>query len=104
MMVHRVQNTLLLDDFNIYEYLMKSEWAWLKDFFYEKILKTMSEQERLSLLQKEGSSALQLTTKFLYHSITSLPECEEVKTDWQPTTTPMLEGIITIILLHIYYI
>lgn len=44
MMVHRVENTLLLDDFDVYEYLMKSEWSWLKDFFYENILKTMSEK------------------------------------------------------------
>lgn len=44
MMVHRVENTLLLDDFDVYDYLMKSEWSWLKDFFYENIVKTMSEQ------------------------------------------------------------
>ncbi|CAG9794689.1 unnamed protein product [Diatraea saccharalis] len=46
MMVHRVENTLLLDDFDVYDYLMKSEWSWLKDFFYENILKTMSEKVR----------------------------------------------------------
>lgn len=50
MMVHRVENTLLLDDFDIYDCLMKSEWSWLKDFFYEKILKTMSEQVFIILL------------------------------------------------------
>lgn len=50
MMVHRVENTLLLDDFDIYDCLMKSEWSWLKDFFYEKILKTMSEQVFIKIL------------------------------------------------------
>ncbi|XP_026322896.1 erythroid differentiation-related factor 1 isoform X2 [Hyposmocoma kahamanoa] len=71
MMVHRVENTLLLDDFDIYDCLMKSEWSWLKDFFYEKILKTMSEQERMSLtLAPTPSTALQLTHKFLSHSVT----------------------------------
>ncbi|XP_075986623.1 erythroid differentiation-related factor 1 [Anticarsia gemmatalis] len=70
MMVHRVENTLLLDDFDVYDYLMKSEWSWLKDFFYENILKTMSEQERSKLmLSPAPSSALQLTHKFLSHSV-----------------------------------
>lgn len=50
MIVHRVQNTLLLDDFDVYDYLMKSEWSWLKDFFYENILKTMSEKVILKKL------------------------------------------------------
>ncbi|KAL4703602.1 hypothetical protein ACJJTC_006779 [Scirpophaga incertulas] len=69
MMVHRVENTLLLDDFDVYDYLMKSEWSWLKDFFYENILKTMSEQERMALTAAGApSSALQLTHKFLWHS------------------------------------
>ncbi|CAH0597621.1 unnamed protein product [Chrysodeixis includens] len=70
MMVHRVENTLLLDDFDVYDYLMKSEWSWLKDFFYENILKTMSEQERMGLtLAPAPSSALQLTRAFLSHSV-----------------------------------
>ncbi|XP_059045506.1 erythroid differentiation-related factor 1 [Achroia grisella] len=71
MMVHRVENTLLLDDFDVYDYLRKTEWSWLKDFFYENILKTMSEQERMKLSLAPGpSSALQLTHKFLSHSVT----------------------------------
>ncbi|CAH0721287.1 unnamed protein product, partial [Brenthis ino] len=75
MMVHRVENTLLLDDFDVYEYLMKSEWSWLKDFFYENILKTMSEKERMSLtIAPSPSSALQLTHKFLSHSVVERPE------------------------------
>ncbi|XP_050675032.1 erythroid differentiation-related factor 1 isoform X2 [Leptidea sinapis] len=70
MMVHRVENTLLLDDFDVYNYLMKSEWTWLKDFFYENIFKTMSEKERMSLTAAGSpSSALQLTNKFLSHSV-----------------------------------
>ncbi|GBP19298.1 Erythroid differentiation-related factor 1 [Eumeta japonica] len=87
MMVHRVENTLLLDDFDVYDYLMKSEWSWLKDFFYENILKTMSEQERMMIeLKNKGTSGLQLTSKFLCHSIVSLPQPEkEVKTDLQPS-------------------
>ncbi|KAG6455737.1 hypothetical protein O3G_MSEX009378 [Manduca sexta] len=74
MMVHRVENTLLLDDFDVYDYLMKSEWSWLKDFFYENVLKTMSEQERMSLsLPRALSPSLQLTHKFLSHSVARPP-------------------------------
>ncbi|XP_028172154.1 erythroid differentiation-related factor 1 [Ostrinia furnacalis] len=75
MIVHRIENTLLLDDFDVYDYLMKSEWSWLKDFFYENVLKTMSEQERmtLTLAPVAPSSALQLTHKFLSHSVASRP-------------------------------
>ncbi|XP_061723474.1 erythroid differentiation-related factor 1 [Cydia pomonella] len=75
MMVHRVENTLLLDDFDVYDYLMKSEWGWLKDFFYENILKTMSEKERMSLTPPPTHNALQLTHKFLSHSV-CVPEAK----------------------------
>ncbi|XP_038219728.1 erythroid differentiation-related factor 1 [Zerene cesonia] len=74
MMVHRVENTLLLDDFDVYDYLMKSEWSWLKDFFYENILKTMSEKERMSLTPAPSLSSLQLTHKFLSHSVVERPQ------------------------------
>ncbi|XP_068625723.1 erythroid differentiation-related factor 1 [Battus philenor] len=74
MMVHRVENTLLLDDFDVYDYLMKSEWSWLKDFFYQNIVKTMSEQERMSLTPGPGArQALQLTQRFLSHSVVERP-------------------------------
>ncbi|KAM3959812.1 LOW QUALITY PROTEIN: erythroid differentiation-related factor 1 [Aphomia sociella] len=70
MMVHRVENTILLDDFDVYDYLRKTEWSWLKDFFYENISKTMSEQERVLLSLGPGPSASrQLTHKFLSHSV-----------------------------------
>ncbi|CAH2059085.1 unnamed protein product, partial [Iphiclides podalirius] len=74
MMVHRVENTLLLDDFDVYDYLMKSEWSWLKDFFYENIVKTMSEQERVLLTPGAGAGrALRLTQQFLSHSVAERP-------------------------------
>lgn len=60
-MVHRVENTLLLDDFDVYDYLMKSEWSWLKDFFYENILKTMSEQVSQGILVWYVSHEMYLT-------------------------------------------
>lgn len=89
MMVHRIENTLLLDDAGIYDYLMKTEWPWLKHFFCDNILKTMSEQERLTVIQKQASGALQLTSKFLCHSVI---ENDEDKCLQPPAVTPMLEG------------
>ncbi|XP_041985240.1 erythroid differentiation-related factor 1 [Aricia agestis] len=86
MMAHRVENTLLLDDFDVYDYLMKSEWAWLKDFFYENVLKTMTEKERMKLLAPRPSSAL--TQKFLSHSVAARPQPPPVTS----THTPMLTG------------
>ncbi|XP_073963657.1 erythroid differentiation-related factor 1 [Choristoneura fumiferana] len=80
MMVHRVENTLLLDEFDVYDYLTKSEWSWLKDFFIENILKTMSEKERMSLAPvPPPRTALQLThqfltRQFLSHSVCGLPQ------------------------------
>lgn len=41
MMIHRVGKTLLIDDFDIYKYLLRQsekEWQWLRKFF----LKTSS--------------------------------------------------------------
>lgn len=91
MMVHRVENTLLLDDFDVYDYLMKSEWSWLKDFFYENILKTMSEQELTKLmLAPSPSSGLQLTNKFLSHSVPKTQLAEGSKPQPLPVIhTPM---------------
>ncbi|CAG5021015.1 unnamed protein product [Parnassius apollo] len=99
MMVHRVENTLLLDDFDVYDYLMKSEWSWLKDFFYENIVKTMSEQERMSLtgLRVGGGAArraLQLTQQFLSHSVLQRPPqpLQPLQPDCTHTTPVCLAG------------
>lgn len=44
-MVHRVENTLLIDEFDIHKHLLsraESDWAWLRKFFFEHILQTLS--------------------------------------------------------------
>lgn len=49
MMVHRVENTLLIDEFDIHKHLLRtseSEWQWLKKFFYEHVLQTLGEKVR----------------------------------------------------------
>lgn len=85
LMVHRVGNTLLIDDFDIHKYLLKNkineDWKWLRSFISEKIMNSLSEHDRQLLLKGHGQNLLQdggttLMTKFLSHS--SLPE-EEVK-------------------------
>lgn len=75
MMVHRVENTLLLDDFDIYKYLLRTaetEWEWLKKFFYENIKSDAIEEDRKLYIKSRRRKALEqksLVSKFLYHSI-----------------------------------
>lgn len=43
MMVHRVENTLLLDEFDVHKHLMmqtEDDWEWLRKFFYNHILES----------------------------------------------------------------
>jgi hypothetical protein len=47
MMVHRIENTLLIDEFDIHKHLLRTaetEWEWLKKFFFEHVLKSLSEK------------------------------------------------------------
>lgn len=75
MMVHRVGNTLLIDDFDIHKYLLKeveSEWTWLRKFFFENILQTINHKEKIIPQKNRKRYTLQrrnLTSKFLYHSL-----------------------------------
>lgn len=73
MVIHRVNNTLLIDEFDIHKFLLRQtteDWAWLKTF----ILNCMSEQERQIFLRRKGVSRellqnLNLQSKFLYYSV-----------------------------------
>lgn len=43
MMVHRIENTLLLDEFDVHKHLMvqtEDDWSWLRKFFYGHILES----------------------------------------------------------------
>jgi hypothetical protein len=49
MMVHRIENTLLIDEFDIRKHLLRTaetEWEWLKKFFYDHVLKSLSDKVR----------------------------------------------------------
>ncbi|KAG7190566.1 hypothetical protein KM043_006659 [Ampulex compressa] len=75
MMVHRVENTLLLDDFNIHKYLLRqaeSDWEWLRKFFYEHIFQNPEDKDKRLFHKINSRNSLQqrnLVSKFLYHSI-----------------------------------
>lgn len=43
MMVHRIENTLLIDEFDVHKHLMmqtEDDWEWLRKFFYSHILES----------------------------------------------------------------
>lgn len=75
MMVHRVENTLLLDDFDIYKHLLRTaetEWEWFRKFFYENVNSEVAEENRKLYIKNRRRKALEeksLISKFLYHSI-----------------------------------
>ncbi|XP_043265831.1 erythroid differentiation-related factor 1 [Colletes gigas] len=75
MMVHRVENTLLLDDFDIHKYLLRqaeSDWEWLRKFFYEHIFQNLGDKDKRLFYKTNNRNTLQqrnLVSKFLYHSI-----------------------------------
>lgn len=74
MMVHRVENTLLIDDFDVHKLLLqqsKSDWEWLREFLLSNVLQSMSIKDK-GLVPNHRRSALQnrqLVSKFLHHSL-----------------------------------
>jgi hypothetical protein len=47
MMVHRVENTLLIDEFDIHKHLLRqaeTDWEWLKKFFFEHVFQSLSDK------------------------------------------------------------
>lgn len=100
MMVHRVENTLLLDDFDIYQHLLRTaetEWEWFRKFFYENIKSDVAEEDRKLYIKNRRRKALEqksLVSKFLYHSIVET-NSDENKTnpeglDQLPVQGPLL--------------
>lgn len=75
LMIHRVQNTLLIDDFDIHKYLLRQaddEWKWLKSFICDNILSGLGESDRRFVLKsRESLQKKSLQSKFLYYSLTT---------------------------------
>ncbi|XP_055548451.1 erythroid differentiation-related factor 1 [Wyeomyia smithii] len=82
MIVHRIENTLLIDEFDVARYLLRqeeSEWHWLRSFLYENILNSLSDSEKKLLIHTKSREALAhkyLTSKFLYYSLRAEEEVE----------------------------
>ncbi|KAH8257625.1 hypothetical protein KR038_005752, partial [Drosophila bunnanda] len=89
MVVHKVGNTLLLDEFDIQKYLLRKEdddWKWLRTFILEHIL-TYGDTQHNYCLKERSREALQtknLLSKFLYHSLKQTGE----ELDYDVATTP----------------
>ncbi|XP_058823689.1 erythroid differentiation-related factor 1 [Topomyia yanbarensis] len=77
MIVHRIENTLLIDEFDVARYLLRqeeNEWDWLRSFIYENILNSLSDSEKKLFIHTKSREALAqkyLNSKFLYYSLKS---------------------------------
>lgn len=98
MMVHRIENTLLIDDFDIYKHLLKTaetEWEWLRKFFFENISRATYDEDRNLYINSRRREALKeksLVSKFLYHSLVPTETTENNKQleNNQPVKDPLL--------------
>ncbi|XP_039964741.1 erythroid differentiation-related factor 1 [Bactrocera tryoni] len=100
MIVHKVGNTLLLDEFDIQKYLLRKaddDWKWLRTFILEHIM-AYGEKDHSFCLKDKSREALQtknLLSKFLYYSLKQSgaeePEQEAQRTrPVLPITGPVL--------------
>lgn len=77
MMVHRVGNSLLLDEFDIHTHLLRqaeNEWSWLRKFYLEHIfeasLRSKSKpQTKSSRHSRDYLQQQNLISKFLHHTL-----------------------------------
>ncbi|XP_029844303.2 erythroid differentiation-related factor 1 [Ixodes scapularis] len=79
MMVHRVGKTLLLDEFDVHRHLLREsqkQWEWLRNFFYDTVLASLQEKEKVALRKNKRRDILQnknMFSKFLYYSLEQEP-------------------------------
>ncbi len=75
LVVHRVGKTLLIDDFDIHGFLLRTseeEWKWLKRFFVETVFSSLEERQKALVRRKTTADAIQqrnLVSKFLFRSV-----------------------------------
>ena len=68
MVVHRVGKTLLIDDFDIHQYLLKrsaTEWEWFRKYFAQTIIHQISDKEGAVVRKNCSNSALQVYYLYL---------------------------------------
>lgn len=100
MIVHKVGNTLLLDEFDIQKYLLRKaddDWKWLRTFILEHIMAYGGKDHSFCLKDKsrEALQTKNLLSKFLYYSLKQSgaeePEQETQRTrPVLPITGPVL--------------
>ncbi|CRL02229.1 CLUMA_CG015066, isoform A [Clunio marinus] len=95
--VHRIGNTLLIDDFDLHKYLLwktEEDWRWLRSFIYENVLSRLNETDRKPIpIQHKTREFLEqknLLSKFLYYSIEDSKRPEEKKYVPMPLNQPLL--------------
>lgn len=77
MMIHRIENTLLIDEFDIHKYLLRhadDDWSWLRSFIGENKLASLGDTNHRLYLKNKSREALQkkkLLSKFLHYSLTT---------------------------------
>lgn len=82
MMIHRIGNTLLIDDFDVQRFLMQQEdcnWQWLRSFIYNHIFTRLNDPDRTALNKQALNDSTQqrsLLSKFLYHSLSRTDEVQ----------------------------
>lgn len=97
MMIHRVGKTLLIDDFDVYKYLLRQsekEWHWLRKFFFEHVLQSLTHKENVLVRPNKSRNVVQgrsLLSKFLYHSIN-----EEEARPPSPPSQPVTESPVSV--------
>ncbi|KAL5017442.1 hypothetical protein ScPMuIL_007031 [Solemya velum] len=75
MMVHRIGESILLDDFDIHKHLLRQEkddWRWLRQFYYEYVARDIEEKWKCVPRKNKSRNNLQnrnMYSKFLYHSL-----------------------------------
>lgn len=83
MMVHRIGNTLLIDEFDVHRFLLQQEdcdWQWLRSFIYENIISRSNDPKERNVPTKQTSPRNDVTqqrsllSKFLYHSLSRTDE------------------------------
>ena len=82
--VHRIGNTLLIDDFDLHKYLLwrsEEDWKWLRTFIIKNVLNRFKEQNRkpyaIQHKTREFLEQKNLLSKFLYYSIEDSKKTEE---------------------------
>ncbi|XP_026805826.1 erythroid differentiation-related factor 1-like [Rhopalosiphum maidis] len=77
-MVHNIDKTLLLDEFDVEKYLIQNEfekWVWLTEFFYKNIVKSSDIKVKCITYKNNNFRKIQneiLVSKFLHHTIGGL--------------------------------